>query len=111
MKKSHLLILTVLMLTRTIAGLCEQEFTTVAGYPATAQKEDYELASGIVQAKDQAALAKMMIAGRVIMLENGKKAFLVEDDGHGLVRIRFEGDTETYWTAIEGIGRHKLLVS
>jgi hypothetical protein len=84
----------------------DNSYRTKKGYLVAHTKEDLDLAVQMVIDKDEKALDQLIDSDRVFISYPGKKVFLVDNEVFsGLSQIRFEGDTETFWTLMEAIER------
>lgn len=79
-------------------------YITQGSYPAALDKADVEKVIEYVVQGDNAATQRMIDSGRVIILKEGLKVYLMETSlFSGLVKIRPEGQTIEVWTNLEAI--------
>jgi hypothetical protein len=79
------------------------------GYPFAATKELFNKAVDIIIAKDEEALKRLLMTGLVGVTEEGDEAYYEGMEGggwlpSGIVKIRFKGSTQTYYTNSEAVG-------
>ena len=105
MRRRTLLGLISLLLASTSFAMVGDIYETKQGYPGGISREDFDLASNMLQQKDREALYKMIIEGRLHMFDDGEKVQLVDRLGtfSGVVKVRLVGGTEVLWTNCEAI--------
>jgi len=79
------------------------------GYPYASSLDLFHKASDILSARDREAFLKLMLTGQVGLTVEGDTAYFQGMEGggwlpSGIVKIRFKGSTETYFTNCEAVG-------
>ncbi|WP_198471040.1 hypothetical protein [Acetomicrobium sp. S15 = DSM 107314] len=97
------LILVVIFVSITSAST---KYVTKGGYPFATTKEYLKQAISYIISGDNEALAKLIAAGVVGILEDGTVVYM-EGATWTLVEFRFPGKTKKFWTVMEALSEVK----
>lgn len=80
-----------------------------AGYPFAATKELFDKTVNMIIAKDEEALMQLLATGLVGIIKEDDEAYYEGMEGggwlpSGIVKIRFKGSIQTYYTNSEAVG-------
>ena len=78
-------------------------YYTIEGYYGAYNKKDFDLLMRMMANGDEEGFRRMYRGGRVVVIPNNEKAYLVESTWSGSVRIRLEGRPNEIWTVKEAI--------
>lgn len=98
-----LILLVVIFVSITSAGT---KYVTKGSYPFATTEEYLKQAINYIISGDNEALAKLIAAGVVGILEDGTVVYM-EGATWTLVEFRFPGKTQKFWTVMEALSEVK----
>jgi len=101
-----LLISLILVVIFVSMASADTKYVTKGGYPFATTKEYLKQAINYIISGDNEALAKLIAAGVVGILEDGTVVYM-EGATWTLVEFRFPGKTQKFWTVMEALSEVK----
>ena len=84
-------------------AIAKETHTTIGKFFAAYTKEDIDKAVEFAVDHDVEALTNMALQGKIFMLEEGKAVYVQDLTWGGLAKLRFPGETWSFWTVREAI--------